>query len=164
VYNPHGTYNRRVTLTSNVLAPANLNTNPIPTNTWLNIRVRPIFSGGPGEFGPACRIRFVPNVAGPGSREMLFDEQTNVTMSLYPNPNRDGLVTLSMEGVDVADETMIDIDIYDMLGKRVFAERAVAAEGIVNHRMDISDRTGAGLYMVNVTIEGKLYTQRLVIQ
>ena len=40
----------------------------------------------------------------------------------------------------------------------------MAAEGIVNHRMDLSAHTGAGLYMVNVSIEGKLYTQRLVIQ
>ncbi len=163
IYNPHGPYNRRVTTTTNILAPANLNTNPIPTNTWLNIRVRPTFSGGPGEFGPACRIRFVPNTAGPG-REILFDEGTSMTMNLYPNPNRDGLVTLSMEGVDVADETMIDIDVYDMLGQRVFAERAVAAEGVVNHRMDLSGHAGTGLYMVNVTIDGQRYTQRLVIQ
>jgi hypothetical protein len=163
VYNPHGTYNRRVTTTTNILAPGNMNTNPIPTNTWLNIRVRPVFSGGPGEFGPACRIRFVPNGGG-GGRELLFDEGTNVTMSLYPNPNRDGLVTLSMQGVDVADETMVDIDVYDMLGKRVFTERTVAAEGIVNHRMELGREIGTGLYMVNVSIEGKLYTQRLVIQ
>jgi len=165
IYNAHGSYNRRVTLATNVMVPGNLNTLPVPTNTWLNLRVRPVFSGGPGEFGPACRAKFLPNTAGPNSsREVMFDEATNVTMSLYPNPNRDGLVTLSMEGVDVADETMIDIDVYDMVGKRVFTERAVAAEGIVNHRMDLSSRTGAGLYMVNVSIDGKLYTQRLVIQ
>lgn len=85
-------------------------------------------------------------------------------MSLYPNPNHDGLLTLSMEGVDVIEQTMVDIDIFDMVGKRVFTERAVAAEGIVNHRMDLSTVTGTGLYMVNVTIDGKLFTQRLVIQ
>jgi hypothetical protein len=30
--------------------------------------------------------------------------------------------------------------------------------------MDLGGSISAGLYMVNVTIEGKLYTQRLVIQ
>ncbi len=163
IYNPHGTYNRRVTTTTNIVVPVNLNTNPVPANTWLNIRVRPVFTGGPGEFGPACRVRFIPNQAGPG-REVLFDEGTSVTMSLYPNPTRDGLVTLNMQGVDVADEVMVDIDVYDMLGKRVFTERAVAAEGVVNHRMELGAEIGTGLYMVNVTVEGKLYTQRLVIQ
>ena len=164
IYDAHGSYNRRVIRTVNNLAPANLNTNPIPVNTWLNIRVRPVFNGPASEFGPACRVKFLPNTAGASSRELLFDEATNVTMSLYPNPNRDGLVTLRMEGVDVADETMVDIDVYDMMGKRVFTERAVAAEGIVNHRMDLSTVTGAGLYMVHVTIEGQRHTQRLVIQ
>ncbi len=165
IYNPHGSYNRRVTTTTTTFIPVNLNSNPVPTNTWLNIRVRPVFSGQSSEFGPACRVRFIPNTAGPGSgREMLFDEATSVTMNLYPNPNRDGLLTLSMEGVDVADETMVDIDIHNMLGARVHTERAVAAEGVVNHRMELGSALGAGLYMVNVTIDGKLYTQRLVIQ
>ena len=69
-----------------------------------------------------------------------------------------------MEGVNVADATMIDIDVYDVVGKRVLAERAVAAEGVVNHRMDLGSGIGVGLYMVNVTIEGQRYSQRLVIQ
>jgi hypothetical protein len=164
IYDAHGSYNRRVIRAVNNLAPVNLNTNPIPVNTWLNIRVRPVFNGPASEFGPACRVRFLPNTAGNSSRDMTYDDATQVTMNLYPNPNRDGLVTLSMEGVGVADETMVDIDVYDMMGKRVFNERTVAAEGIVNHRMDLSSTIGAGLYMVNVTIEGQLYTQRLVIQ
>jgi len=165
IHDAHGSYNRRVTLATNVLVPGNLNTLPVPVNTWLNIRVRPVFNGPASEFGPACRVKFLPNTAGPNSsREGLFDEATNVTMSLYPNPNRDGLVTLSMQGVDVADETLVDIDIFDMVGKRAFTERAVAAEGVVNHRMELGSELGAGLYMVNVSIEGKLYTQRLVIQ
>jgi hypothetical protein len=164
IYDAHGSYNRRVIRTVNNLVPVNLNTNPIPTNTWLNIRVRPVFNGPTAEFGPACRVKFLPNSAGASSRELLFDEATTVTMNLYPNPNRDGLVTLSMEGVVAADDTMVDIDVYDMLGKRVFSERAATAEGIVNHRMDLSTVTGAGLYMVNVTVDGHRYTERLVIQ
>ncbi len=165
IYDAHGSYNRRVIRTVNNLAPVNLNTNPIPVNTWLNIRVRPVFNGPASEFGPACRVKFLPNTAGPNSsREMLLDETTTVTMNLFPNPNRDGLVTLSMEGVDVAEETMVDIDILDMVGKRVFSERAVAAEGVVNHRMELGNNLGAGLYLVNVTIDGQRFTQRLVIQ
>ena len=161
-FDPHGTYNRRVTTANPTIVPNSLYSFPIPNNLWLNMRIRPVMAGS--NFGPACRIKMVPHGGQGGSRELLFDEATNVTMSLYPNPNRDGLVTVYMEGVDVSDATMIDIDVYDMVGKRVFAERTVAAEGIVNHRMDLGHDTGAGLYMVNVTIDGKRYTQRLVIQ
>ena len=161
-FDPHGSYNRRVVTTNPTIVPNSLYTFPIPNNVWLNMRVRAVMPGS--NFGPACRVRFVPHVSQGGSRELLFDEATNVSMSLYPNPNRDGQVTVYMEGVDVADATMIDIDVYDMVGKRVFAERATAAEGILNHRMDLGADIGAGLYMVHVTIEGKPYIQRLVIQ
>jgi len=41
---------------------------------------------------------------------------------------------------------------------------AVAAEGTLNHRMDLGNTIGTGLYMVNVTIDGQLYTRRLVKQ
>ena len=145
----------------NNLAPVNLNTNPVPTNTWLNIRVKPVFNGVPSEFGPACRVRFLPNSAG---REMLYDDGSVVTLNLFPNPNRDGLVTVSMEGLAVTEETPVVIEIFDLLGARVFAERAMAAEGTMNHRMELTDRIGAGLYMVHVNINGQRYTQRLVIQ
>ena len=161
IYDPHGTYNRRVTTTTPSMIPNNLNTSPVPVNVWLNVRVRPTFPSASSEFGPACRIRFAQ---GGTTLAVSADEAAQVTMNLYPNPSRDGLVTLKMEGVDVADEVMVDIDVYDMMGKRVFTERAVAAEGTLNHRMDLGGSIGAGLYVVNVTIEGKLYTQRLVIQ
>ena len=161
IYDAHGSYNRRVTRPVSNLAPVNLNTNPIPTNTWLNIRVKPVFNGVPSEFGPACRVRFLPNSAG---REMLYDDGSVVTLNLFPNPNRDGLVTMSLEGLDVTDETPAVIEIFDLLGSRVIAERTMAAEGTLNHRLELTDRIGAGLYMVHVTIEGQRYTQRLVIQ
>ncbi|MBP7514498.1 MAG: T9SS type A sorting domain-containing protein, partial [Flavobacteriales bacterium] len=161
IYDAHGSYNRRVTRPVSNLAPVNLNTNPIPTNTWLNIRVKPVFNGVPSEFGPACRVRFLPNSAG---REMLYDDGSVVTLNLFPNPNRDGLVTMSLEGLDVTDETPAVIEIFDLLGSRVIAERTMAAEGTLNHRLELTDRIGAGLYMVNVTINDQRYTQRLVIQ
>ena len=85
-------------------------------------------------------------------------------MTLFPNPNRDGMVTLNMEGLAIENEVKVDVEIYDMLGQRVHAEQAIAAEGLLNHRMDLSDVIGSGLYMVNVTINGELFTQRLVKQ
>ncbi len=163
IYDPHGSYNRRVVKLTNSLVPSTLNTDPIPVNTNLNIRVRSLVGTNYGVFGPACRIRFIPNGAsGGGGRELIEEGNSIVTMALYPNPNRDGQVNLSMEGLDVDGETMVDIDVYDMLGKRVHIERAIAAEGILNHAMDL--RLDEGMYMVNVTINGRLYTQRLVMQ
>lgn len=167
IYDPHGTYNRRVLVPSTSFVPNTLNANPVPVNRNLNVRVRPLVNGNYLEFGPACRIRFVPNSTGRGMEvlegELGVDQQV-VTLSIYPNPNRDGQVTVTMEGLSVEEETAVEVDIYDMLGKRVHAERAIAAQGILNHPMDLSHDLGEGMYMVNVTVNGKLYTQRLVRQ
>ncbi|MBL0045806.1 MAG: T9SS type A sorting domain-containing protein [Flavobacteriales bacterium] len=168
IYDPHGTYNRRVLKTTNQLVPASLLTSPVPSNLDLNVRVRSLTGTVYSEFGPACRIRFTGGVApamGEGhSREMEEALTPEVPLTIYPNPNRDGQLTISMEGLEIADGANVDVVIYDLLGKPVVSETAPVAEGMLNHRMDLAGRIGQGLYVVNVTVDGKLYNQRLVMQ
>jgi hypothetical protein len=167
IYDPHGSYNRRVLKPSTSLIPSSLFTNPVPVNTYLNVRVRALVNGVYQSFGPACRIRFRPNNPGftnAGSREVTFDEGTGVTLSLYPNPNHDGRVSIRMAGLEVADGSEVSIDVYDAVGKRVHATQAIAADGLLNQDLDLSGEMGKGLYMMNITVEGKLYTQRLMMQ
>ncbi|MBK9760397.1 MAG: T9SS type A sorting domain-containing protein [Flavobacteriales bacterium] len=168
IYDPHGTYNRRVLKTTNQLVPASLLTSPVPSNLDLNVRVRSLTGTVFSEFGPACRIRFTGGVApamGEGhSREMEEALSSEVPLTIYPNPNRDGQLTISMEGLEIADGANVDVVIYDLLGKPVVSETAPVAEGMLNHRMDLAGRIGQGLYVVNVTVDGKLYNQRLVMQ
>lgn len=61
LYDPHGTYNRRVLLPGTILVPGNLVTVPVPVHTHLNVRVRSQTAGVYSPFGPACRIKFIPN-------------------------------------------------------------------------------------------------------
>jgi hypothetical protein len=167
IFDPHGTYSRRVLKPTNVLVPSSLATNPVPVNTNLNIRTRSLVNGVYGAFGPACRVRFIPNNPGftnAGSREVTFDEGSGVTLSLFPNPTHDGRVALRMAGLEVADGSAVSIDVYDAVGKRVHATQAIATDGLLNHDLDLSSDMGKGLYMVNITVNGTLYTQRLMMQ
>ncbi len=125
IFDPHGTYNRLLTLSTPQFTPANLQSVPVPVNVDLNIRVRPMVNGSFLEYGPACRYRFKPNVAHRDERSMMFDD-SGVTMSLYPNPNRGTTVYLNMEGL-ATEETPVDITTHDALGQQVHAERT--AEG-----------------------------------
>ena len=166
IYDAHGTYNRRVVTAGPSLVPSTLNTNPVPLNVDLNVRARVALNNVFGEFGAACRIRFVQSSSF-GEREMEEGDVMEVvvpSMSLYPNPNRDGQLTVNVDGLYVEDGTTLDIDVYDMLGKRVHAERGTASEGRMLRTMDLSGSLPAGIYMVNVTVEGQLFTQRLVMQ
>ncbi len=167
LYDPHGTYNRRVLKTGTSLVPASLFTNPVPLNLDLNVRIRALVNGVYQPFGPVCRVRFRPNDPGfsePGSRETMFDEGNNVTLSLFPNPGHDGRVIVRMAGLEVADGSTILIDVYDAVGKRVHATQAIAADGLVNQDLDLGSDLGKGLYMVNITVAGKVYTQRWMMQ
>ena len=160
IFDPHGSYSRRVFKTTQNLVPANLVTLPVPADFDLNVRVRALVGGNYTEFGPACRFRL--NTPGGAGREaVLFDEASNVTMSLYPNPNRGEVVNVAFDGI-VAAERM-DIDVMDLFGKRVMAEQIAAPGGAFVHTVDLSD-LAPGVYMVNVRVGERLYTQRLVRQ
>ncbi|MBK6627386.1 MAG: T9SS type A sorting domain-containing protein [Flavobacteriales bacterium] len=160
IFDPHGSYSRRVFKTTQNLVPANLVTNPVPADLDLNVRVRALVSGNYTAFGPACRFRL--NTPGGGGREaILFDEASNVTMSLYPNPNRGEVVNVAFDGIAAAER--MDIDVMDIFGKRVSASQIAAPGGAFVHTMDLSS-LAPGVYMVNVRVGERLYTQRLVRQ
>ena len=160
IFDPHGSYTRRVFRTAQNLVPVNLVTNPVPADLDLNVRVRALVNGNYTAFGPACRFRL--NTPGGGGREaILFDEASNVTMSLYPNPNRGEVVNVAFDGIAAAER--MDIEVMDIFGKRVSAAQIAAPGGAFVHTMDMS-QLAPGVYMVSVRVGDRLYTQRLVRQ
>ena len=161
IYDPHGTYNRRVLKTTNSLVPSTLNVSPVPVNVDLNVRVRPLIGQNYGEFGPACRIRF----SGPSGRDMdLITEGTAPVATLYPNPNRDGQVTVRIEGIDAVDATPAVIEVFDLMGRSIRTEQAIAADGVLNHGLELGADLNAGIYLVSISIGEERYTQRLIKQ
>ncbi len=160
IFDPHGSYSRRVFSATQNLVPANLVTNPVPADMDLNVRVRALVGGNYTEFGAACRFRL--NTPGGGGREaILFDEAGNMTMSLYPNPNRGEVVNVAFDGIAAAER--MDIEVLDIFGKRVSAQQIAAPGGAFVHTMDLS-ALAPGVYLVNVRVNDRFHTQRLVRQ
>ncbi|MBK9626529.1 MAG: T9SS type A sorting domain-containing protein [Flavobacteriales bacterium] len=83
-------------------------------------------------------------------------------MTLYPNPNNSEQLFISLTEVG-ADVNTVSVDIYDLMGKRVTARTIAVADGFVNSAMDVH-AIASGMYMVNITVGEKTYTERLVIQ
>jgi Thrombospondin type 3 repeat len=168
IYDPHGTYNRRVLKPTNLLVPSSLVTNPVPSNLDLNVRVRSLIGLVYSEFGPACRIRFTggvnASVSEGHSREMDLVLPSDVSLSIFPNPNHDGRVTLAMSDLELVDDMPVEIDVYDMTGQRIYTDRAVVVEGALSHVMDLGARISVGIYTVNVTVGDMRYTKRLVME
>lgn len=159
IFDPHGSYSRRVFRPQqNLLINALLN-NPVPADIDLNVRVRALVGGNYTPFGRVCKIR--QNTV-PGAEQRSAEVvQEAFSMELYPNPNRGESVFLTMKGL--ADtEQRIDLDIYDLLGKRVHAEQVTVAGTRHDHVIALGDRLQTGIYLVNVRIGETLHTMRMV--
>ncbi len=155
-------YNRVVASTTRSVTIGNWATAPLQCGLTYDVRVQVSYDGGGTycPYGNTCSITVVCGAQNAG-REALVEDVASGLL-LYPNPNRDGMVTLRMEGLDVTDATPVGIAVFDPLGSLVLSERSVAADGLMNHRLLLSDDIGSGLYLVRVTVNGEHFTARLL--
>ncbi|MFZ1686104.1 MAG: T9SS type A sorting domain-containing protein, partial [Flavobacteriales bacterium] len=158
-FDPHGSYSRRI------LKPAtdcrlNFAQVPLPLNTALNVRVRALVGGNYQAFGKACRLQVV---GGSAVRDMDAFGSDEAHLSMFPNPNREEVLYLTIEGL--RDEALVaDVEIFNAMGQRVSIEQVSVADGTLNHAMNLSTEMGAGLYLVQVSVDGKVFTERLMRQ
>ena len=163
LFDPHGSYSRKVTLSSTVLKPTYLQTNPVPADIDLNVRIRALVGGNFTEYGRACVVRLNSAAASFTAREQLFDVASGTVLTMWPNPNREDVLFLKLEGLE-AEMQDITIDIHDLFGKRVFAQELDNHGEVFNHAIDLGQHIAPGVYLVNIRVNDQLYTQRLVRQ
>lgn len=133
--------------------------NPMtPSDAPYEVRVRVSFDGGANycDFGEVCLVTIVAPPA-------VADRMAGAAqVSMWPNPNRDGQLWLSVEGAS-EEISLIAVDIFDMYGKRVFDRMVPVQQGMVNTVLELDGRLAAGMYMVNITMGGERRVERLVI-
>ena len=84
-------------------------------------------------------------------------------LTLYPNPNRGDQLFLSLSHMEEGANT-VSMDIYDLTSKRVWAHSLPAKDGVVNTSMDLAGKLASGMYLVNLTVGSRNYTERLVVE
>ncbi len=77
-------------------------------------------------------------------------------LDMYPNPASD-VATLSYV---VSTPAKVEIELYDMLGKQIQSTVAMQTAGAHQHTIDVS-ALKEGLYIVNLTIDGKRTSQKI---
>jgi hypothetical protein len=85
------------------------------------------------------------------------------SLKIYPNPTSRGRINIDIEGVDNINQE-VSIDIFDMSGKMVYTEKAHYQNNKKLTVINIDEKFVAGAYMVKIKLDGKNYTQKLVIQ
>ena len=82
-----------------------------------------------------------------------MNQQGISNFSTYPNP-----ITNGEFFINSANSIAKDVQIYDMLGKQVYAKNVIA-----NERVNVAN-LNTGIYILKVIEEGKTATRKLVIK
>ncbi|MEZ4791381.1 MAG: T9SS type A sorting domain-containing protein [Flavobacteriales bacterium] len=118
------------------------------------------------DWGKVCLVTINPCALPNGGGNSLA-VQGDGEFTMYPNPNRGDQLFLNLSKVQEGVNT-VNVDIYDLTGKRVAARTIAVQDGFVKTNLDLNGDLSGGMYMVNITAAGtagvKTYTERLVIQ
>ena len=91
----------------------------------------------------------------------ITEIEKSIGLSIYPNP------TQSSSTVDfyVANNKIAKISVVDMMG-RVFEEitKTPDSEGHINQTINQNGTLSSGIYIINIDIENKRISKKLVIQ
>lgn len=83
----------------------------------------------------------------------------SVSFAVYPNPTSDNL-TINYK-ID-ANVTVVSVDVFDVVGKRVLTHKLTGAKGIV--KVDVSN-LNSGIYFYAINADGQtLKTERVIIK
>jgi GEVED domain len=157
-------YNRSI-IRSSYVCLLSWVTQPLVNGSTYDVKVE-VFIGGlwSGYCGATCQVTILnPPVAAGRTSETTTTEVNNNGVQMWPNPVRDGRVNLAVSGLNEEIEH-VTIDVYDVFGKRVMSETPVVSGVSFSYLLDLEKGMAAGVYTVNITINDRLYTQRLSVQ
>lgn len=138
------------------------------STTWMvRTRVKRNLATEWCAYGPCCRVTIPEFFSGGGGQNLGHNNNLlggNLgEMTLYPNPNRGDQFMLSISEVPAQAET-VDLELYDLTGKRVVAQMLTIENGRLNTTVDLTGALPTGVYMVRCTVAGQVHTQRMVVQ
>jgi hypothetical protein len=148
------------------LWPTNIPT--LAAGKRYQILVAPVFPWGTGAYNTAT-MRYVQIAGTAGMVEesnneevVLVDKslQSGVFASLYPNPNNGENVNINIAGIE---SESVNIRIMDASGRTVWSNNFFV-EGILATTVSFDRPLAAGVYMVEMTYNGEVSTQRMVVQ
>jgi len=134
--------------------------------TWCIANGEATCSMNPTVWGRVCNVNittstYCPSSAHGGSTNLEM-EKTG-TLTIYPNPNHGEQVFVNLSYVEEGEHT-VNVDIFDLTGKKVSARTIAVQDGFVNSALELNGDLSNGMYLVNITVGAKTFTERLVIQ
>lgn len=86
--------------------------------------------------------------------------ENNLSLSVYPNPSSGSFNTT----FTLLDPHFVNLFITDVVGRTIeTAENGMISAGEFNYKFGKNGNLSAGVYVVNLVIDGKRYTQKVII-
>ncbi|QQR87272.1 MAG: T9SS type A sorting domain-containing protein [Flavobacteriales bacterium] len=170
--NTANSYVRTIATTGEVVTIGNWATNPLLCGTHVyQVSLRASFDGGATycPYGAVCNVTITNNNSNctqnfqGGGANLHVVQQEESGMAVWPNPMRDGRLTVKLHGLNEA-EAVTTIELYDMFGKRVHAQ-SLATDGATELTTVLElPQLATGLYILNATSGERLFTSRVAVQ
>ena len=128
-----------------------------------DVTVQASFNNGASYcvVGDACSVSIISNAVG-GQQSIVLDGQRS-ELNMWPNPNNGDVLNISLRVADPFIST-VNMDIFDLSGKRMIARTIGIQDGVLNTTIDLNGDVAVGMYMVKIIAGEELFTQRVVIQ
>lgn len=111
------------------------------------------------QSGPANIIYYKVPVADLACGASIAENELLSTINLYPNP-ADGSVNLVL---NASKATKATLAVYNMVGQAITTTDVNLANGSNTFQLDVTAYT-SGIYFVNAVVEGKTYSQKLIVK
>ncbi|MBK7268573.1 MAG: T9SS type A sorting domain-containing protein [Flavobacteriales bacterium] len=161
----NSSYLRTIASTSTSLLLQPWATLPLQYGKTYNVRVRASFDNGASycPWGLVCTITTAaaPPVASRTMEEPMV-QLGSTELLLWPNPNQGDKLNLSLTGIDDY-EGPAYLEVLDLLGRPVLRHALVVAHSDLNAVVELDGTMGTGVYLVQLTVGERVFTQRLVI-
>lgn len=141
--------------------PAALNGN------LYNCRIRPLFNGYQGPWGPIVCLR----VAGTASFWTISNEDESIfsnvssseiefSASVYPNPNDGSKISML---IDTEEEQEVYVSVFDMMGRLIHSQKVIT-NGMTNLEMPSDLPLSSGMYNITFVSGDQKHTERLIVR
>ena len=127
----------------------------VQAGKWYEVTWTPNFAYGAGTPGTTDIIY----VASSSSEEVILEETSDVEFSLYPNPNNGELVNINITNIT---SNNVFVRVMDGMGRVVLNER-YTVDGSLNTVLSFNKTLSNGIYLVETTVDGVVYTERMIV-
>ncbi|MFM9986547.1 MAG: GEVED domain-containing protein [Flavobacteriales bacterium] len=133
----------------------------VQAGKWYEVTWTPNFSYGPGQPGTTDIIYVAGAAEGVADANTDLDSsESMIEANLYPNPNNGDMVNINITNV-TSDNVFVRIT--DGQGRIVYTSR-YTVDGSLNTIVTFNNALAAGLYNVEFTVDGEVFTQRMMVQ